>query len=342
MGVEPEERGGISTLARQILGQATEDNKIDLRYLPTTCNGGVFGKMRLFSSALIREWQALNSGYDIVHLHMANNASFLRAAIFSQIAAACGAKVVLQIHCDLAKFYESASRSYRHSIDAVLSAADRVIVMGDYLDEFLENQGVPQDKVRLLRNSVAVSSDNPYNPNARRALFLGNVCPEKGILDLLDALVFLQDSLPDWFALDICGRDLIGIETEISNRSLERIVAYRGLVDVNDAFFANYMLNILPSHNEALPFALLETSAHGIPSIVTAVGTMPEMVEDGYSGWVVPPKDVRSLARALNEAAHDSIRLKQMSKTIHQVVIAKYSIANYYESLKRLYAEVAS
>lgn len=107
-------------------------------------------------------------------------------------------------------------------------------------------------------------------------------------------------------------------------------------------FFDSYMLNILPSHNEALPFALLEASAHGIPSIVTDVGTMNEVVEDGYSGWVTSPRNASALAEAIDEVVHDKEQLQKMSGFIHRVVLDKYSLANYYQSLKQLYAEVAS
>lgn len=202
--------------------------------------------------------------------------------------------------------------------------------------------GVSRERICLLRNSVPVRFPNPYNRDARRALFLGNVCPEKGVLDLLDALSFLKGSLPNWFGLDICGRDLVGIDSEISSRGLNDIVNYRGLVNVDDDFFDSYMLNILPSHNEALPFALLEASAHGIPSIVTDVGTMNEVVEDGYSGWVTSPRNASALAEAIDEAVHDKEQLQKMSGFIHRVVLDKYSLANYYQSLKQLYAEVAS
>lgn len=342
MGVTPEERGGISTLARQVIGQATLDESMELRYLPTTSNGAAVEKVRLFLEALAAERKALASGFDIVHLHMANNASFMRAGAFSRVAVSRGAKVVLQVHCDLARFYGAASRPVRRSIDFALASASRVIVMGDYLNAFLKGRGIARDKVRLLRNSVPVERCNPYNPKAHRVLFLGNVCPEKGVLDLLDALVSLRGSLPEWFGLDICGRDLVGIDSEISDRELTGVVSYKGLVDVDGGFLDGYMLNVLPSHNEALPFALLEVSAHGIPSVVSDVGTMAEVVEDGKSGWVVPSGDVSALARALGEAIHDKERLQEMSGLIHQTILGKYSFANYYQSLKRLYAEVGS
>lgn len=341
MGVAPEERGGISTLARQIIDQAAIDESMDLRYLSTTSNGKAAEKVRLFLTALAAERKALSSGFDIVHLHMANNASFLRAGVFSRAAISRGSRVVLQIHCDLAKFYDAASGPARRSIDFALASASRIIVMGGYLDAFLESRGVARSRVSLLRNSVPVERRNPYNPKACKALFLGNVCPEKGVLDLLDAIVSLQYSLPDWFSLDICGRDLIGIESAIASRGLAGIVSYKGQVDVDSVFLDSYMINILPSHNEALPFALLEVSAHGIPSVVSDAGTMPEVVEDGRTGWVVSPGDVPALAKAIDGAIHDKERLQEMSSLIHQTVFDNFSFANYYQSLKRLYAEVA-
>lgn len=145
MGVAPDEQGGVSTLVRQIICKASEDDSIELRYLSTTNNGGACEKVGLSFAALVGEREALTSGYDIVHIHMANNASFLRAGVFSRVAAGYGAKIVLQIHCDLARFYETAPALLRRSIDAALQVASKIIVMGGYLDGFLEDRGVERE-----------------------------------------------------------------------------------------------------------------------------------------------------------------------------------------------------
>jgi glycosyltransferase involved in cell wall biosynthesis len=55
----------------------------------------------------------------------------------------------------------------------------------------------------------------------------------------------------------------------------------------------------LPSLSEGLPLSLLEAMAAGIPTVVTEVGGMPEVVQDGHTGLIVPPGDPQALAKKL-------------------------------------------
>lgn len=337
MGVSPADQGGISTLARQILDAAEGDSSLDLVYLATTSNGLPSEKIKLFFGALIGEWSALKCGCDVVHLHMANNASFVRAFIYSLLANVMHVKVVVQVHCDLERFYDKSPWPMRMMLNCLLSRAGRIIVLGDYLSPLFKRMGIADGNVRVIRNSVVVDDENPYHACAEKALFLGNVCEEKGVLDLLNAINLARKQLPSWFQLDICGRDLIGIDHEIAKRSLGDIVNYRGSVNVCDAFFDDYFLNVLPSHNEALPFALLEASAHGIPSIVTNVGSVGDVVRAGQTGWVVPARDFRALSRALTEAVLDGSRLLEMSNRVHSLIVERFSFSSYYKKLVALY-----
>jgi glycosyltransferase involved in cell wall biosynthesis len=76
---------------------------------------------------------------------------------------------------------------------------------------------------------------------------------------------------------------------------------------------AGFDLFVLASHHEGLPLALMEARALGLPVVATAVGGVPEAVDDGLSGVLVPPGDPGALARALLELIDDPRRRARMA-----------------------------
>src|SRR5207253_4411935 len=75
-------------------------------------------------------------------------------------------------------------------------------------------------------------------------------------------------------------------------------------------FLPHLDLMVLPSYTEGLPVVLLEAFAAGVPAVATAVGGTPEVIEEGKSGYLVPPGDPPALARRiLDVLRQDATRL---------------------------------
>lgn len=140
-----------------------------------------------------------------------------------------------------------------------------------------------------------------------RILFVGFLRPEKGIEYLLDAVSRLDLQAP--WTLDIVGPR----EFPDYCARLERIAAAKGITDRIRWF--GYLPNgkplfermraadllVLPSLSEGTPHVLTEARASGLPCVATDVGGIPTCVEDGYDALLVPPRDSRALARAMEQ-----------------------------------------
>ncbi len=97
---------------------------------------------------------------------------------------------------------------------------------------------------------------------------------------------------------------------------------------------------VLPSHAEGLPIALLEAMGGGIPAVVTAVGAMPTVIDDGVQGKVVPPGDVDALSAALTALVNDPALRQTMGEAARTRCLADYGVERSAENYLRLYAEI--
>jgi glycosyltransferase involved in cell wall biosynthesis len=144
-----------------------------------------------------------------------------------------------------------------------------------------------------------------------RILFVGFLRPEKGIEYLLDAVSQLKADVP--WVLEIVGPR----QFPDYCRKLDNIAAARGICErihwegyvpnggpLFDRMRAADLL-VLPTLSEGTPHVLVEARANGLPCISTTVGGVPTTVTDGYDALLVPPKNARALALAIERLMDD-------------------------------------
>jgi hypothetical protein len=99
---------------------------------------------------------------------------------------------------------------------------------------------------------------------------------------------------------------------------------------------------VLPSLDEGQPMAILEAMAHGLCVVATDVGGIPDLVEDGVSGLLVPPKDVDALAAALGKVVEDEDLRAQLAASAHVRAASTFDIEVVWRRLDEVYAGIAS
>ncbi|MCH8499654.1 MAG: glycosyltransferase family 4 protein [Marinobacter sp.] len=98
---------------------------------------------------------------------------------------------------------------------------------------------------------------------------------------------------------------------------------------------------VLPStEREGLPRAVIEAMAYSVPAIVTAVGGMPELVEDGVSGYVVPPKDSLALARAIERLAENQALRDHMGEAARETIGRDFTTERTVQETAALYRDL--
>lgn len=194
-----------------------------------------------------------------------------------------------------------------HGVIAVSSAVRRGLV----------ETGVPEGKIEVIHPGIA----EPQRIQRDRSRFglseddfvighMGAFTKEKGQDVALAAAVSLLTSMP-------YARFLLAGEGTLLNDLRQRApanVIFPGFVADRSAFLGALNVFIMPSRSEAWGLAALEALAYGVPVIASNVGGLPEIVEPGNGGWLVPPGDPAALAQAIMEAASSPYRLNQQGE----------------------------
>jgi glycosyltransferase involved in cell wall biosynthesis len=164
-------------------------------------------------------------------------------------------------------------------------------------DSLVADYGVPRERVRVIPPGVDQSLFRPAEGGPAggpaRVLFVGGHFERKGGHELLEAMRRLGGRAE----LDVVtGSEVPDAPAGVTVR------VHRGLAPQSPALVALYRaadVFALPSRGDCLPQAVAEAAACGLPVVASAVGAIPEMVTDGVTGRLVPPRDARALGEAL-------------------------------------------
>jgi len=231
-------------------------------------------------------------------------------------------------------------------------ACDRVVVASRAIGSIVEAAGVDSSRVRLVYEGVC---DREPVPGGREALVALGVPPEAPVIGNVAALTGHKDHSTLIEAMALVRRRLEGARLVIAGDgelrgTLERLVRDRGLSDrVVFAGFRSDLDRVLPafsvfclsSHLEGLGTSVLDAMAFSLPVVATAAGGIPEAVEDGVTGRLVPPRDPRALAAALVDVLGDERRRRALGEAGRRRFVERFTVARMVDETLRVLEEVA-
>ena len=165
------------------------------------------------------------------------------------------------------------------------------------------------------------------DPGRVRLLFVGRLTPIKGVRVLIEAFALACRDRPG-LQLALLGdgtdrRELEALAAPLGDRV--QFLGYGSQQDVARELAASDAL-VLPSFAEGLPVVLMEAMASARPVIATAVAGVPELVEDGVSGLLVPAGDMAGLAAQIGRLADDADLRRRMGQAGRRKVVAEFDI----------------
>jgi glycosyltransferase involved in cell wall biosynthesis len=172
-------------------------------------------------------------------------------------------------------------------------------------------------------------------------LYVGWIIPEKGVFDLLDAMVILRKEHPE-ARLRLVG-PLFGKEDywnrAVADRGISTQVEYLGAFSERQSLiheFDKSSIFVFPSHFEGFPVALLEAITMGLACVGTSVGGVPDILNHGKAGIVVAPKAPIELAKAMKVLLEDNDLVENLSEQASIRARSVYSLHECVESYKNL------
>ena len=329
-------RGGVA----QVLNSYAAYVFPRFRFVCNSGGGGRLRKMWLAASGLIAlAGRALTDRRtEIVHIHTASYNSFRRSALYVSLARALGKKVVLHIHGGGFREYCSGDEAF---VRRVLSRAHRIVALSDSWQAYFSGT-LGYDNVAVVHNIIAPPAVQELPPDGRiHALFLGRLCRDKGIYDLVGAVAALPEEVRCRLTLHIGGSgEGAEMEAAIRRAGLDGCFVMEGWVDgpKKTALLNRAHFFVLPSYVEGLPISVLEAMSHRLPVLATPVGGVPEIV-GGDNGLLVEPGDVRGLTEALARLVADAPLRRRMGEASWQKV-QPYLPENIERELTRLYTDL--
>ncbi len=247
-------------------------------------------------------FQSLRRGVDVVHCH--NTWTTVMSAAPARLA---GARVVVSTR------HGRSSHAPRREGKFWLAArfCDRVVAVSkEAYQSFLSDRFALPEKLLTIQNGTAAlpaEQDHLVDTLAEGFVLctVGRLVDVKDHKSLLHAFAIVHREVPDaklWMIGD--GPERRALETLADELAIRHAVLFAGYRRNIGSWLRKTDLFVLSSTSEGLPVALVEAMAAGIPSLVTEVGGMPEIVRHAGAGVVVPPSRPDVLARAIIDLAH--------------------------------------
>ena len=299
---------------------------------------------------------------DVVHIHTCSYFTFYRDIAHLALARAAAKRCYLHIHgSQFPEFCADAPPWARRLIRWACETADAVFALSNHWSERIR-PFVGDARIEVVPNGVPrprMSLKTRGRSSACRFMYLGAVSLRKGVGELLEAAAALHEADVE-FSLDVVG-PVVGGDANFTDATARGAASLdewrRSAAALGVAKQVNFVgplagnelesqwrrtdCLVLPSHNEGLPYVLLEAGARGKPVIATRVGGIPELLvpqgECNPLGLLVAANDPVALIAAMMQLAGDAYMRADLGRRFAAHVRGEYGLDQQLRRLREIY-----
>lgn len=219
-------------------------------------------------------------------------------------------------------------------------------------DILVEREKVSPQKIKVIPNGITPNLYMKRNIGLEKLKkdgqdtkvigFIGGLTRQKGVNYLLEAAKFIKTQGKNFSVVVIGdGPEKQNLENYTGKLDIKNIVRFWGYKEDAAKYIKLFDVLVLPSIREGMPNVILEAMVCGVPVVATKVGGVPEIVEDGKSGFFVEPRNPKDLAEKILKILDMSEgERREMGEHGRKIVKEKFSIEKMVKEYENLYQEL--
>ncbi len=311
------------------------------------CSGGFFSALREVRRMIAEE------GFELVHTH--GSRANLAGAI---LRSTCGRPVVSTIHSDYRLDYMGrplAAATYGVLNVLALRRIKYHVGVSDAMRDLLISRRFPRETTFAIYNGLDFSREPKRHDRAAFCARVGaNVAPGdivvgaaarldpvKDLATLVRGFAAAREGHPE-LKLIIAGEgpERPALEALAEELGVRGAVTLAGWLDDMEEFYSALDINTLSSLSETFPYALTEGAAYRLPTVASAVGGIPRLIEDGKTGFLFAPGDWEKLGVRLAQLASDPGLRERLGAAVHERAAREFSVEATCREQRAVYEEI--
>lgn len=311
------------------------------------CSGGFFSALREVRRMIAEE------GFELVHTH--GSRANLAGAI---LRSTCGRPVVSTIHSDYRLDYMGrplAAATYGVLNVLALRRIKYHVGVSDAMRDLLISRRFPRETTFAIYNGLDFSREPKRHDRAAFCARVGaNVAPGDIVVGAAARLDPVKDlatlvrgfaAAREWhpeLKLIIAGEgpERPALEALAEELGVRGAVTLAGWLDDMEEFYSALDINSLSSLSETFPYALTEGAAYRLPTVASAVGGIPRLIEDGKTGFLFAPGDWEKLGARLAQLASDPGLRERLGAAVHERAAREFSVEATCREQRAVYEEI--
>lgn len=311
------------------------------------CSGGFFSALREVRRMIAEE------GFELVHTH--GSRANLAGAI---LRSTCGRPVVSTIHSDYRLDYMGrplAAATYGVLNVLALRRIKYHVGVSDAMRDLLISRRFPRETTFAIYNGLDFSREPKRHDRAAFCARVGadvapgdivvgaaaRLDPVKDLATLVRGFAAAREGHPE-LKLIIAGEgpERPALEALAEELGVRGAVTLAGWLDDMEEFYSALDINSLSSLSETFPYALTEGAAYRLPTVASAVGGIPRLIEDGKTGFLFAPGDWEKLGARLAQLASDPGLRERLGAAVHERAAREFSVEATCREQRAVYEEI--